>query len=103
MSGERTEAWKASTSSLPQRVIDADGNEYLGDGCLISLQEQRRMGEPLIYDELDRFNPGDVKWFPEGAEATGNIWFSIPQSSKDLVLIYEPPFGRELRWGLGVT
>lgn len=99
ISGKRMKSLDVSLN-LPDKITDADGNEYFGDGGLLPLEEQREMGEPLIYDELSRFNPGDVKWFPEGAEAMGNIWFSIPQNSKGLILVYEPLFGEKLQWRL---
>ncbi|MEW6188763.1 MAG: DUF4352 domain-containing protein [Actinomycetota bacterium] len=86
---------------LPMRIIDSEGNEFIGNGDLLSSERRVEMGEPLIFEEIDKLNPGVKDRLPPGEELTGNIWFSLPEESKGLKLIYDPgPFGKKLKWSL---
>lgn len=86
--------------SLPHQIIDSNGNEFSGDGDLLSNEEREEMKEPLFYEEIDKLHPGENVRLPSKQEVTGNIWFSVSGKSTGLKLQRSGLFGDKTIWTL---
>ncbi len=81
--------------AFPMKIIDSKGNEFIGDGGLLSDKN-----EPLIFEEIDKLSLGDNKRLLPQKEATGNIWFDISEKSTELKLYRDTLLGEKLTWPL---